>query len=53
MFHVKQKTAGKKGGKTMVKLYRIEGGELRLKDYGVQSQAESYAAQGYIVIVEK
>ena len=37
----------------MVKLYKIVNGELRLVDYGVLSQMEAYAAQGYIVIVEK
>lgn len=36
-----------------VKLYRIEGGELKFVDYGVLSQMEAYAAQGYIVIMEK
>lgn len=36
-----------------VKLYKIANGELRLVDYGVVSQMAIYAAQGYIVIVEK
>ena len=36
-----------------VKLYKIVDGKLRLVDYGVPSQMEVYAAQGYIVIMEK
>ena len=36
-----------------VKLYKIVNGELRLVDYGVPSQMETYAAQGYVVIMEK
>jgi len=34
-----------------VELYKIINGELRLVDYGVESQMENYAAQGYIVII--
>jgi len=34
----------------MVRLYKIIDGELRLVDYGVISQAESYVLQGYIVV---
>lgn len=36
-----------------VKLYKIVDGELRLVDYGIPSQMEMYAAQGYVVIVGK
>jgi len=37
----------------MVKLYKIIKGSLVLVDYGVLSQMENYAKQGYIVVKER
>lgn len=34
----------------MVKLYKFDGIEWVFVDYGVASQADSYSAQGYVVM---
>ena len=38
------------GDKKMIKLYKLVGGEWKFVDYGVHAMADSYTAQGYIVV---
>ena len=34
----------------MIKLYKLVDGEWKFVDYGVPAKADSYTAQGYIVV---
>ena len=38
------------GDEKMIKLYKLVDGEWKLVDYGVPVMADSYTAQGYIVV---